>query len=191
MSKARALPTFPPLQVRQADDSVKVLGNGYAVFYDPKEDTYLLRIYTQRSSYPTYYLTWDNTTDPWTVTAVQFTTSTYSYKLQGNQWVDGPSFANYSLSEYPFCFSSQPIRSGSAILAAEGTNFDPNSVVVRGTELMPEAWYPTLGTVLIPSDMIATLQGCSMLASILLPVVVGFLAFRKAYGFIKSTLGGA
>lgn len=190
MSKARPLPSFPPLQEYQADGSLKTYGNGYALFYDPANDNYLLRIYTERRSYPTYYLSWDTNTDPWTVTGVSFTNMTYGYVLEDNTWVSS-NVAGYTFPETLFCFSSMPIRSGGAILAAEGTSFDPNCVVVRGTELMPESWYPTLGTVLIPSDLIATLQGCSMLASILLPVVIGFLAFRKAYGFIKLTLGGA
>lgn len=191
MSKARPLPSFPPLQEYQADGSLKTYGNGYALFYDESADNYFLTIYTERSSYPTYYLSSDKSTTPWTITSVQFTNSCYSYVLDGNSWLSSGNHHVYNLSSTPFCFSSQPLQSGNAILAAEGTYFDSNSVVVRGTELMPESWYPTLGTVLIPSDLIATLQGCSMLASILLPVVVCFLAFRKAYGFIKLTLGGA
>lgn len=188
MSKARPLPTFPPFQERQADDTVKTLGNAYALFYDPANDTYHLQLY---SSGGNIYFTGDRNTDPWTVETVQFTNQSYHYVLNDNQWVSSGNGITYTLSQTPFCFSSSRISMGQYVLASEGTSFDPNSVVVRGTELMPEAWYPTLGTVLIPSDMIATLQGCSMLASILLPVVVGFLAFRKAYRFIKLTLGGA
>ncbi len=35
------------------------------------------------------------------------------------------------------------------------------------------------------------LQGCMDLVPLLLPTVVGFLAFRKAWQFIKSTIKGA
>lgn len=60
MPKATPLPSFPPLQELQADGSVMTFGNAYALFYDPANDNYRLRIYTERSSYPTYYLSWDN-----------------------------------------------------------------------------------------------------------------------------------
>lgn len=186
MSKARPLPPFPPLQVRQSDDTLKTLGKDYALFYDSANDTYHLQLYSGN-----IYFNGDRTSDPWTLESVQFTNQSYHYVLNDNQWVPSGNGIIYTLSQTPFCFSSSPIREGGYVLSSEGSSFDPNSVVVRGTELMPESWYPTLGTVLIPSDLIATLQGCSMLASILLPVVVGFLAFRKAYGFIKLTLGGA
>ena len=113
-----------------------------------------------------------------------------------NSWVAPNSYpTSFPVSRYSIVASSidlvyMPTYSSSYPFVSR-TSFDPNSVIVRSGELLGEAWYPTLGSVIIPSDLITTLQGCSILASILLPVVVGFLAFRKAYGFIKLTLGGA
>ena len=41
------------------------------------------------------------------------------------------------------------------------------------------------------ADFAGVLQGCMDLVPLLLPTVIGFLAFRKAWGFVKSTIAGA
>lgn len=57
-----------------------------------------------------------------------------------------------------------------------------STVDVSGT-----AWIDSLSS----ADFAGVLQGCMDLVPLLLPTVIGFLAFRKAWGFIKSTIQGA
>lgn len=44
---------------------------------------------------------------------------------------------------------------------------------------------------LTSSSFAGVLNGCMELVPLLLPTVIGFLAFRKAWTFLKSTIAGA
>ena len=62
------------------------------------------------------------------------------------------------------------------------TFMDAGSVDISGT-----GWITSLTS----ASFAGVLNGCMELVPLLLPTVIGFLAFRKAWSFLKSTIAGA
>ena len=59
---------------------------------------------------------------------------------------------------------------------------DAGAVDISGT-----GWISSLTS----ASFAGVLNGCMELVPLLLPTVIGFLAFRKAWTFLKSTIAGA
>lgn len=119
-------------------------------------------------------------------------------------WLDNSlvfSWSNsqhYILSEDSWVLDGNPLNtrydlSVCQLVATDADLYNGDTLVLRGSN----AHYLKGGTITVIGSSIAdnafygVLMGCADIAVLILPVLVGFLAFRKAYSFLTSTIKGA
>lgn len=104
------------------------------------------------------------------------------YTLQDDSWVlDGnPLNTRYVFSECTFVASDIDLSVGETTLvrASNPQYLKGGTVTLIGSTISDNAFY-------------GVLKGCGDIALLVLPVLVGFFAFRKAWAFLHHTIKGA
>lgn len=104
------------------------------------------------------------------------------YSLSQDSWVLGgaPLITYYDLSVYQLVATDSDFYKGDTLLlrGSNASYLKSGTITVIGSSIADNAFY-------------GVLKGCADIAVLILPVLVGFLAFRKSYSFLASIIKGA